>query len=190
MARVWNALDQSNGLLIQSSPAGFGLVWIRKLQILWILDWTGFRKKAVTSGMYFLKAEHNGNACHSEICRLSFYCRNSRGLSRSQIHNVSGLDWIGSEPACSTWFGLDSDRSFWIWIGLDCVEPIHFILWSVVMAVKLAISTAAPPHWHGRAQPVMAAAAPCRPLLSALTHFCSVTAGPLLALPVRRLCIG
>ena len=49
-------------------------------------------------------------------------------LSSSQINNISVLDWIGSESVCSTWIVLDSDRSFWVWIGLDCVEPIHFIL--------------------------------------------------------------
>ena len=37
--RVWNGLDQSAGFIIQSSPGGFGLHWIRTSLTQWILDW-------------------------------------------------------------------------------------------------------------------------------------------------------
>ena len=40
-SRVWNGLDQSAGFIIQSSPGGFGLDWIRNLPTQRILDWTG-----------------------------------------------------------------------------------------------------------------------------------------------------
>ena len=39
--RVWNGLDQSAGLKIQSNPNGFGLDWILKSPVQRILDWTG-----------------------------------------------------------------------------------------------------------------------------------------------------
>ena len=39
--RVWNGLDQSAGFIIQSSPCGFGLDWIRNSPTQRILDWTG-----------------------------------------------------------------------------------------------------------------------------------------------------
>ena len=41
--RVWNGLDQSAGFIIQSSPDGFGLDWIRNSPTQRILDWTGSR---------------------------------------------------------------------------------------------------------------------------------------------------
>ena len=41
--RVWNGLDQSAGFIIQSSPGGFGLDWIRNLPTQRILDWTDSR---------------------------------------------------------------------------------------------------------------------------------------------------
>ena len=41
--RVWNGLDQSAGFIIQSSPGGFGLDWIRNSPTQRILDWTGSR---------------------------------------------------------------------------------------------------------------------------------------------------
>ena len=41
--RVWNGLDQSAGFIIQSSPGGFGLDWIRNSPTRRILDWTGSR---------------------------------------------------------------------------------------------------------------------------------------------------
>ena len=37
----WNGLDQSAGFIIQSSPGGFGLDWIRNSPTQQILDWTG-----------------------------------------------------------------------------------------------------------------------------------------------------
>ena len=40
-SRVWNGLDQSAGFIIQSSPGGFGLDWIRNSPTQQILDWTG-----------------------------------------------------------------------------------------------------------------------------------------------------
>ena len=42
-ARVRNGLDQSAGFIIQSSPGGFGLDWIRNLPTQRILDWNGSR---------------------------------------------------------------------------------------------------------------------------------------------------
>ena len=39
--RVWNGLDQSAGFIIQSSPGGFGLDWIRNSPTQRILDSTG-----------------------------------------------------------------------------------------------------------------------------------------------------
>ena len=42
-SRVWNGLDQSAGFIIQSSPGGFGLDWIRNLPTQRILDWTRSR---------------------------------------------------------------------------------------------------------------------------------------------------
>ena len=42
-SREWNGLDQSAGFIIQSSPGGFGLDWIRNSPTQRILDWTGFR---------------------------------------------------------------------------------------------------------------------------------------------------
>ena len=41
--RVWNGLDQSAGFIIQSSPGGVGLDWIRNSPTQRILDWTGSR---------------------------------------------------------------------------------------------------------------------------------------------------
>ena len=41
--RVWNGLDQSTGFIIQPSPGGFGLDWIRNSPTQRILDWTGSR---------------------------------------------------------------------------------------------------------------------------------------------------
>ena len=41
--RVWNGLDQSAGFIIQSSPDGFGLDWIRNSPTQRILDCTGSR---------------------------------------------------------------------------------------------------------------------------------------------------
>ena len=41
--RVWNGLDQSAGFIIQSSPGGCGLNWIRNSPTQRILDWTGSR---------------------------------------------------------------------------------------------------------------------------------------------------
>ena len=40
-SRVWNGLDQPAGFIIQSSPGGFGLDWIRTSLTQRILDWTG-----------------------------------------------------------------------------------------------------------------------------------------------------
>ena len=40
-SRVWYGLDQSAGFIIQSSPGGFGLDWIRNSPTQRILDWTG-----------------------------------------------------------------------------------------------------------------------------------------------------
>ena len=96
--RVWNGLDQSNGLLIQSSPAGFGLDWIRKLPthmdsgLNWIQE-----KYCVMPGMYFLKAKHNDNAYHNGICRLSLYCRTlTIILEAFQVNKcITFLDWTG-----------------------------------------------------------------------------------------------
>ena len=41
--RVWNGLDQSAGFIVQFSPCGFGLDWIRNSPTQRILDWTGSR---------------------------------------------------------------------------------------------------------------------------------------------------
>ena len=43
LIRVWNVLDQSAGFIIQSSPGGFDLDWIRNSPTQRILDWTGSR---------------------------------------------------------------------------------------------------------------------------------------------------
>ena len=61
------------------------------------------------SGMYFLKAEQNDNACHSVICRLSLCDRTLTVILEAfQVHKyITFLDWTGLVQSLPVRPGLD-----------------------------------------------------------------------------------
>ena len=135
--RVWNGLDQSAGFIIQSSPGGFGLDWIRNSPTQRILDWTGSINVQCVSHIWRLEAVSphrnssvwtstlESSAIHIVVC---VYMSISQGIW--QIPNLLCPDWTGLDSDSGSSAGLDWIRisGSWIRIGLDRFNSIHSIL--------------------------------------------------------------
>ena len=137
VARVWNGLDQSAGFIIQSSPGGFGLDWIRNLPTLRILNWTGsinsypiFRDLRQFLLIITLMSE----VLPSNLQLPTLVCSYMQILQGVwQIPSLLCLDFTGLDSVSGSSAGLDwiTINGSWIWTGLDLINSIHFILcWS------------------------------------------------------------
>ena len=119
ISRVWNGLDQSAGFIIQSSPGGFGLDWIRNSPTQRILDWTGFQKCAMCIPYLDLRQFLLIVTLTSEVlpsnlqlftssfvftCRLFYKAFGRYLLCCARI----GLDWIQILVHQLDWTGLGS----------------------------------------------------------------------------------
>ena len=108
---IWTGLDQEITHMMDS-----GLDWIREKYFV----------MSEPRGMYFLKAEQNGNACHGEICSLSLYCRALTVIPGAiHVHKyITSLDWTGLVQSLHVRPGLDWIRiaafgSGLVWIALS-----------------------------------------------------------------------
>ena len=136
--RVWNGLDQSTGFLIQSSPGGSGLNWIRKLPTWRILDWTGSINVQCVSHFLdlrqFLLIVSNPDVKSSTL-KYQLYLHSF--VLTCIFYKVFGgfllccvwieLDWIPFQGHQLDWTGLGSmDRGF----GLDWILATQSIPYS------------------------------------------------------------
>ena len=138
--RVWNGLDQSAGFIIQSSPGGFGLDWIRNSPTQQILDWTGsinlqcvivypiFRDFRQFLLIVTLTSEVLSSNLQLYTLSFGLTCRFYKIFGRYLLCCVwIGLDWIQRLGHQLDWTGLGSvPRGF----GLDWIVSTQSIPYS------------------------------------------------------------
>ena len=136
--RVWNGLDQSAGFIIQSSPGGFGLDWIKNSPTQRILDWIWIQKCAMC--IPYLETSCNFSlivTLTSEVLPSNFRLYTSPFVFTCRFYNVFGryllccvrigLDWIQILNHQLDWTGLGSvTRGF----GLDWIVSTQSIPYS------------------------------------------------------------